>query len=152
MSTKTETSTKTPFILVFRPHQRPAWADSFDSESQLIDAWANGEFERACFAKPSSETIPCAACDGEGCDACDGNGCTWIDEEMTIDNALASLGHDLHGLTRLDSAEEVDRYLREPDYCGRHNRGEGAVRRAAKTLGWLPPSETAKDEGDDESD
>lgn len=50
---------------------------------------------------------------------------------------MASIGHDLHGVTRLDSADEVQRYLSDPNYAGRHNRGVDSVNHAAKSLGWI---------------
>jgi hypothetical protein len=113
---KGETMNATPFILAFRPHRRPAWADSFESEAELIDAWQSGQYDRECFANNNLS-----------------------DEERapTIENALAAVGHDLHALTRLNSAEECRRYLGERNYAGHHNKGYAEVSEAARELGWL---------------
>jgi hypothetical protein len=101
------------FILVFRPHRRPAWAESFETEQDFVDAWTDGYYRTLCHAEP----------DG--------------DEPLDYEHAFDSVGHDLSGLTRLDSADEVRRYLTESDYAGRHNKGLDAVSVAARELGWL---------------
>lgn len=113
----------TQFIAVFRPHQRPAWAEAFRDEDQFLSAWENGYFARSCNAEP----------DGDGYDG-------------TFDAAWADAGHDMHALTRLDSREEVERYLSDREYAGHHNRALSAVRQCAEELGWL------KGEDDDEED
>lgn len=106
--------TTTPFIVVFRPHQLPAKAETYASEEEFADACGNGHFAYFCGAEPGA------------------------DEDITFDAAWESAGRELHALTRLDSPEEVQRYLADRDYCGHHNRGTAAVRRAARELGWLP--------------
>jgi hypothetical protein len=103
-----------PFILVFRPHTTPAWAETFRNEQDFINAWVNGDFTRRCSA--------------DGSDASD---------EPTFDEAYAAVSHDLHNLTRLDNADEVQRYLSDEGYAGHHNKGYGAVAQAARELGWL---------------
>ncbi|MGH9930994.1 MAG: hypothetical protein ACREA9_17440 [Pyrinomonadaceae bacterium] len=45
----------TSFIAVFRPHQRPAWAEVYDSEESFCDAWVNGRFARSCNAEPAGD-------------------------------------------------------------------------------------------------
>lgn len=101
----------TPFIAVFRPHQRPAWATAYHSEADFEDAYDRGDFDRSCFARNNVEAVGFEA--------------AWED-----------VGHDLHALTRLESAEEVRAYLDRA--C--HNQGSSAVIRAAEEIGWLLPT------------
>jgi hypothetical protein len=120
------------FILVFRPHQRPAWADIFDSEFELASCWCNGEFARSCFAPgpgPESEESFASAID-----------------RATYEAAIEQIGHDLSNLTRLDSAEEVARYCAEDGYMGGHNKGLPAVMEEARRLGWVEEEEEEEDE------
>lgn len=107
---------QTAFIAVFRPHQRPAWAQVFENEQAFIDAWANGYFDRSCHANGDLEES---------------------EREHTFYNAWHDAGHDLYSLTRLDSAEEVASYLSDRQYAGHHNKGLGQVRRCAEELGWI---------------
>ena len=111
----------TAFIAVFRPHQRRAWAQVFDSEQSFTDAWANGHFDRSCH--------------------CNGDNLTEEEREMTFDNAVADAKHDLHTLTFLDSAEEAESYLTDRNYAGHHNKAVGEVRRCAEELGWIKSEE-----------
>lgn len=104
--------TQQPFIVVFRPHQRPAWAEAYNSEDVFIRQWQNGSFDRSCF--------------------CNNN----LSEEAsrpTFENAWDDAGHDLHAITRLDSVAEVRAYLKNPG----HNPALSDVRQAAADLGWL---------------
>lgn len=110
------------FILVFRPHQRPAWAATYNEEDDLVSAFQRGAFATSCHA-------PCTA---EEIDAMDGK---TPDEQYAI--AFESVGHDLNCLTRLDNPDEVERYLNERDYCGHHNKGCSAVAVEARELGWI---------------
>ena len=110
------------FILVFRPHQRPAWATHYDCESDFVDAFLNDNFARSCNAE----------CTGDDLDAL--SACETDDDKYQV--AFERVGHDLSALTRLDSAEEVGRYFIENDYCGRHNKGHEAVEREAREIGW----------------
>lgn len=117
-----------PFILVFRPHQTPAWAIVFQSDREFIESWKNGDFDRRCFTNSDlseKQEIP------------------------TYENATLDVGHDLHNLTRLDSAEQVERYLFDPEMYGRHNRGSDKVAKAAIDLGWIQDGD---EESDDDSD
>ena len=117
------------FILVFRPHQRPAWAVSYETEHDFIAQFLNDAFATSCHADA----------DGETCDALDGKE---HDERYVI--VFDRVAHDLSALTRLDHADEVEKYLKVRDYCGHHNKGEGAVDRAAREIGFI-----ATDEDDD---
>lgn len=103
-----------PFIIVFRPHQMPATAFAFRSEADFLRNHIN-------YGKPSSDF-----------DAI---------ENPTYDDAIEDAGRDLSRLTRLDSAEEVARYLADHNYCGHHNKGYSAVMKAAEELGWMPEIE-----------
>jgi hypothetical protein len=103
------------FILVFRHHQLPADAVAYQSEQEFTTAYDNGQFDKSC--------------------ACS----SWQrDENATYDEAIDDAGHDLHQLTRLDSAGEVHRYVDDRGYCGQHNKGISSVISAAKELGWWP--------------
>jgi hypothetical protein len=102
-----------PFILVFRPHQRPAWAYAYESEDEFVADWSDGYFDRSC------------NCNGEF---------PPDDTERTYDNAFADVAHDLSSLTRIDSAEETNDYIN--NYRG-HNKGTYSVIEAASRLGWL---------------
>jgi hypothetical protein len=101
------------FILVFRPHQRAAWATGYSNEAELVRCWIRGEFVRSCFA-------PGPAGDDESYEA-----------------AIEQIGHVLHNLTRLDSPEQVARYCGERDYSGRYNKARAAVMLEAYSLGWF---------------
>jgi len=114
------------FLLVFRPHQWPAWASHWENEAEFIDAYLNGAFSRSCNADP----------DGEMLDRLDRlDQCQADDERYAL--VFGHVGHDLHALTRLDSPEEVERYLCERDYCGHHNKAYGQVASAARDIGWI---------------
>jgi hypothetical protein len=112
-----------PFILVFRPHQRPAWACGYHSEDAFVSDWANGAYDRLC--------------------SCN-NDLSEEEQELTYDNAFADAAHDLHCLTRLDSAEEFVNYVE--NYKG-HNKGTNSVIEVAKQLGWITDED---DEDEDE--
>lgn len=110
------------FILVFRPHQRPAWAASYSEEDEFVSAFKRGAFASSCHA-------PCTPEEEDALyDA------TWEDEYRI---AFDAVSHDLYCLTRLDSPEEVERYLNERDYCGHHNKGYTPVENQARELGWI---------------
>lgn len=104
------------FIAVFRPHQRPAWAQVFENEQEFIDAWVNGFFDRSCYAN---------------------NNLDESESEHTFSNAWSDVGHDLYNLTRLDSAQEVASYLNDRNYAGHHNKALDDVRRCAEAIGWF---------------
>jgi hypothetical protein len=100
------------FILVFRPHQRAAWAESFESDDEFVRGWQNGFYDRSCSAN---------------CDLTD------EEQEATYKNAIRDCGHDLHCITRLDSSEEVEAYLESRQ----HNMARTDVFKEAKRLGWM---------------
>ncbi len=106
-------SSNKPFILVFRPHQRPAWARYFESEDEFVEDWSNGCFDKSC------------NCNGEF---------PPDDVKQDYESAHADVAHDLYCLTRLDSAEDVYEYL--CNYRG-HNMGTHSVMEAASCLGWV---------------
>lgn len=114
---------ETRFILVFRPHQRPAWAEAFDHEQEFVDDFLQGCYEKNCFAS------------GEE-----------YDERPTYDEVVEEVSHDLSSLTRLDSADEVRRYVDERDYCGQHNKGLDTVHACAVELGWAEDEDEEEDE------
>ena len=99
----------TPIVVVFRPHQLPAWAEVHASREQLIDAWVDGHYNAKCSANADAYESP-----------------SW-------DDCLESLGEDLHALTVLESREEYEQYMRAPE----HNAGIAAVRAAAIEAGWV---------------
>jgi hypothetical protein len=105
------------FILVFRPHQRPAWAQSFKSNEEFIKAWRNGDFDQSCSTNRDLSKE---------------------DQEPTYNNAYSDVGHDLALLTRLHSADEARKYLMHSNLLGRHNKGIGSVLKVAVELGWVP--------------
>jgi hypothetical protein len=105
---------ETPFIIVFRPHQMPATAFIFQSEADFLQSHQN-------YGKPSDEFESI--------------------ESPTYDDAIEDAGRDLSNLTRLDSAEEVQKYLSDRNYCGHHNKGLGVVRKCAEQLGWISANE-----------
>lgn len=115
------------FILVFRPHQRPAWAESYRCESEVVHALMNGSFSRSCSADCDGETL------GE-LEAADS-----AEERYRI--AFDRIAHDLSSLTRLDDADEAERYVSERDYCGHHNKGIGAVSAVCREIGWFEDDE-----------
>jgi hypothetical protein len=100
------------FILVFRPHQRPAWAESFESDDEFVRGWQNGFYDRSCSANYDL---------------------TDQEQEPTYENAIRDCGHDLHCITRLDSSEEVEAYLESRQ----HNMARTDVSKEAKRLGWM---------------
>lgn len=110
------------FILVFRPHQRAAWAVSYDTEHDFIAQFLNDACATSCHADADLETRE--SLDGKE-----------HDERYQI--VFARVGHDLNSLTRLDDADEVERYLTERDYSGAHNKGYSAVERVARDIGWI---------------
>ena len=121
------TKTRAPFIAVFRPHQRPAWVHTYDSEQEFIDAWLNGDFARSCFAGPSDEYADI--------------------ENPTFDDAVNDVGHDLHDLTLLMFAGDFQHML---GHTG-HNWPASKVREAAERLGWIAPQpEEIEDDEDSE--
>lgn len=109
----TPTHVYTPFILVFRPHQRPAWADWFRDEQDVIDSLLNRYYATRCNAEWSEDRQP------------------------SYDEAIEELEHDLHGITRLNSADELRRYVSDRDWHGPHNKGVDAAVRAGRSLGWI---------------
>lgn len=125
------------FLLVFRPHQRPAWCHSYDSEDEFIISLQRDNFARNCHADYDVETRDAMA------------SATSDDERYRV--AFERVGHDLNSLTRLDSADEVTRYLCERDYCGHHNKGYAAVESAAREIGWMDDDSDAAGENDSSS-
>jgi hypothetical protein len=121
--TESNDESQKPFILVFRPHQGPAWAYGYHSEDAFVSDWANGAYDRLC--------------------SCN-NDLSEEEQELTYDNAFADAAHDLHCLTRLDSAEEFVNYVE--NYKG-HNKGTNSVIEVAKQLGWITDED---DEDEDE--
>lgn len=112
-----------PIIIVFHPHQRPGWAESFDSRDAVVSAWGNGFFDRSC--------------------ACNNN---LSDEESapTFDNAIADMRHDLNSLTVLESREEFEAYMARG--LAGHNRALDSTHAAGVELGWVDePSEDDED-------
>lgn len=107
------------FIAVFRPHQRPAWAEWYSSEDEFLALYRNRVFARLCFAEP----LP--------------------DESPDFDAAWEDVGHDLSRLTRLDSAEEVEHYLAHEQG---HNSGRSAVAACAREIGWCTDDEEEEEE------
>lgn len=110
-----------PFMLVFRPHQRRAWAEKFDDEQEVVRLWLNGMYNSGCGCRPGEAS------------------------SLDYDGAIEDLGRDMSRLTRLDNAEECQRYLTDPDYAGRHNKGLDDVISIARSLGWVDEDE---EEGD----
>ena len=106
-----------PFILVFRPHQTPAFALSFENEAEFIEHWKNGSFDRKLHTN---------------------NNLSEEQSEPNYINALTDVGHDLYSITRLDSVEQVKHYIHDnPPSYDRHNRGTHAVKVCATKFGWL---------------
>jgi hypothetical protein len=122
------------FILVFRPHQRPAWAAAYDTESDVVCALRNDLFARSCNAD----------CDGDTLDAL--SAAESAEERYRI--AIERIGHDLYGLTRLDDQDEAERYCSERDYCGHHNKGIRSVVGVCREIGWFDDGE--QEDFDDE--
>lgn len=100
------------FIIVLHPRQRPGWADYYESKDDFIEAWINGEYDRQCFTN---------------------NNLSEADQEETFDNALFDVGHDLNGVTLLESRQEYEAYMKRGD---QHNPAYDSVRRAAINLEW----------------
>lgn len=121
------------FLLVFRPHQRPAWCYCYNDEDEFVNSFQRDHFARNCNAD----------CDGETMDAM----AAATSDEARYEIVFERVAHDLNCLTRLDSADEVTRYLCERDYCGHHNKGYASVETAAREIGWL-----TDDVEDDEAD
>lgn len=114
------TNNSGPFILVFRPYQRRAWAEVFLTERAFLDAWLRGNYNRCCHAL------------------------AWEEESRpTFDDAIDAVVHDLSSLTLLRSAEECLQYIEDREYGGRHNKGLSQVMIAAEKLDWLPANEPA---------
>lgn len=120
------------FMLVFRPHQRPAWAAAYNEDDDFVSAFQRGAFASSCHAP----------CTGEDDDEMAGK-----TPEQQYAIAFARVSHDLNCLTRLDDRDEVERYLTERDYCGHHNKGYSAVEAEARDLGWIDDGDHEEEEG-----
>jgi hypothetical protein len=112
-----------PLILVFRPHQSPAWAVSCRDKQDVVNDFLNDRFDVAALNAP---------CDDEAFDRIEA--AADVDEKFSI--ACEIIGHDLNSLAVLESADEVFRYINERDYAGQHNKGLNAVTECARELGW----------------
>lgn len=111
------------FIVIFRPHQRAAWASRWDDEEDFVSQYLNGAFAKSCNADPDLEmSYELSQCQ---------------EAAERFSKVFAHVGHDLYALTRLDSPEDVERYLCERDYCGHHNKAYGQVAAVARDIGWL---------------
>lgn len=122
------------FILVFRPHQRKAWAKSFNCESDFVDGFLRDYYARSCNADADGETL----------DAMEGKSQS---ERYAI--AFERVAHDLNCLTRLDDAAEVSRYVDERDYSGHHNKAIDSVEQIAREIGWLERPAEEEEENDE---
>jgi hypothetical protein len=122
-------------ILVFRPHQSPAWAAAFPNKQAVVDAFTNDEFAVPLIG------APCNGSDWEQLRAM-----PTVDEKFSL--ATEIIGHDLNSLAVLESADEVFRYINEREYYGQHNKGIGSVWRQACELGWVPEYRIAEVEAD----
>ena len=111
-------------ILVFRPHQSPAWAVSCRDKQDVVNDFLDDRFDVAALNAP---------CDDEAFDRIKAT--ADIDRQCEI--AAEVIGHDLHSLTQLETAEECARYIAERDYAGQHNKGLNAVTECARELGWI---------------
>jgi len=100
------------FILVFRPHQTSAWAESFESDDEFIRSWRNGYYDRSCSANYDL---------------------TDEEQEPTYENAIRDCQHDLHCITRLDSPAEFAQYVESQQ----HNMAVSDVFKEAKRLVWI---------------
>jgi hypothetical protein len=130
-----ENATKTGLILVFRPHQRPAWADYFSSREAVVGSWINGEYDRQVFANFEhymTETY------GE-----DTPEKPW--PKPSFDDAVSDLQHDLNCLTILETPQEAIDYIAGKN-GSRHNRGTGAVETEAACAGWIESENDDSDE------
>jgi len=101
------------FIVVFRPQQRAAWAESFQSEQDFVEAFLRGDFDRSCNCSSSLSASP------------------------SFNDVLNIVSNDLYCVTILDSAEECKVYVEKSEYCGRHNKGINSVVNAALEIGWF---------------
>ena len=117
-----------PLIIVFRPHQSPAWAASFADKRELVEDFLDDQFDVHGLN---------AACDQGTFDRIKAT--ADIDRQCEI--ATEVIGHDLHSLTQLETAEECARYIAERDYAGSHNKGLNAVTACARELGWIAEPE-----------
>jgi len=124
-----------PAIIVERPHRRPAGAYIVRSEREVIDLACESELQYV------ADHLPELAEDDTRS----------FGEQVDIDLALEALGHDLNRLTLLESAGEATRYIEEPDYCGRHNKGINQVAKLARELDWRAPT-TDDEEAEDEEE
>jgi len=113
------------FVIVFRPHQRPAWAETFDSEEGFVDSFKGDSFKLRCNAEYT----------GEDADEMEG-----MNESQQFAYVFDRVAHDLYALTRLDDADEVERYLCQKDYCGHHNKACCVVESEARAIGWIVES------------
>jgi len=100
------------FILVFRPHQRSAWAEGFECDDEFVRGWRNGCYDRSCSANFDL---------------------TDKEQEPTYENAIRDCQHDLHCITRLDSPAEFEQYVESRQ----HNMAISDVFKEAKRLGWI---------------
>ncbi len=111
-----------PFILVFRPHARTAWATAYDNEQKFVDDFLNDCFASTCHADADTETVE--AMQGQS-----------LEDQYRL--AFERVGHDLHSLTRLDNKDEMFRYVTEREYCGTHNKATETVKSIAHYIGWF---------------
>jgi len=102
-----------PSIIIEHPHQTPARAYVIDTLEELLTiAWC--DYQRSDGSKP---------------------------EPTDAETAIAWLGHDLNGITVLESAEEAKVYLKRAMstdrlICG-HNPGLNVAYKVAVELGWI---------------
>jgi len=102
-----------PSIIIEHPHQTPAKAYTVYTLEELLTI-ASDDYEQS----DGSESEP-------------------IDAET----AITYLGHDLNGITVLESAEEAKAYLERAASTNAltrgHNPGLNVTRKAAVELGWI---------------
>jgi len=82
------------FVIVFRPHQRPAWAETFDSEEEFVDRFKANSF-KWCNAEYT----------GKDADEMEG-----MNESQQFAYVFDRVAHVVNALTRLDDADDVERY------------------------------------------
>ena len=102
-----------PAIIIEHPHQTPAKAYAVYTLEELLTIACN-DYEQS----DGSETEPTDA-----------------------ETAIAYLGHDLNGITVLESAEEAKAYLERCESTDQrtrgHNPGMSVTRKVAVELGWI---------------
>lgn len=102
-----------PAIIIEHPHQTPAKAYIVDSFEDLLTIALHNYWRSDCSGP----------------------------EPVDADTAIAYLGHDLHGITVLESAEETKTYLKRAASVNpavrRHNPGLNVTHGKAFILGWI---------------